>query len=543
MLVSKFLIERLKNLGLKHVFGVPGDYVLDFYKDLCESNLIDVVNTTDEAHAGFAADAYARINGVGCAVVTYSVGASKLINAVQCAYAERSPMIVISGAPGVAERNEDLLLHHMVRHFNSQKKMFDEITCSSIVLDDPNKAGYDIDKALECLQYYKRPIYIEVPRDVLKQSLSYDVYKVGTPTIPKTDNDILEEAIEDSFQLLKNSKNPVILASVEISRYNLGEKMMKFAEKNNIPVTTTMLGKSVINEKNHLFAGIYQGPASLNHTKQLVEDSDCLLVFGDYHHDINLCFKPAKFIKKQSLWTTVESLKIRNHNYANVNFVDFCNKLFCFEDSPKADQNYLKYKESDNVFCPKKETLVTSNRIFEKINSILNKDMAICADIGDSLFGALSLIVHHKHHFLSPAFYTTMGASIPYSLGVQTLFPNIRPIVIIGDGAFQMSCTELSTIVNRGLNPIVFILNNDGYTTERFLLEGKFNNLNQWNYEKILDVFGKGKGFLVKTEEDLEEFTNKALDLKETVVLNIILNRRDSSDSLKRVTEFLSKII
>lgn len=543
MLVSKFLIERLKNLGLKHVFGVPGDYVLDFYKDLYESNLIEVINTTDEAHAGFAADAYARINGVGCAVATYSVGASKLINAVQCAYAERSPMIVISGAPGMTERSEDLLLHHMVRHFNSQKKMFDEITCSSIVLDDPNKAGYEIDKAFECLQYYKRPIYIEVPRDVLKKSLSYDVYEVGTPTTPKTDEDILDEAIDDAFQFLKNSKNPVILASVEISRYNLGEKMMKFAEKNNIPVTTTMLGKSVINEKSHLFAGIYQGPASLDHTKELVENSDCLLVFGDYHHDINLCFRPAKFTKKQSLWATVESLKIRNHNYSNINFVDFCNKFFCFEDLPKDSQNYLKYETPESSFCPKKETLITSNRIFEKINSILNKEMAICADIGDSLFGALSLIVHHKHHFLSPAFYTTMGSSIPYALGVQTLFPDIRPIVIVGDGAFQMSCAELSTIAKRGLNPIVFVLNNNGYTTERFLLEGKFNDLNQWNYEKVFEVFGGGKGFLVKTEEDLEKFINVALDLKEPVVLNIVLDQKDASSSLKRVTEFLSKIV
>ena len=163
-----------------------GDYVLDFYKELWENEKIEVINNTDENHSGFAADAYARVNGIGCVVVTYSVGASKVINAVQCAYAERSPLIVISGAPGMNERNEDFLLHHMVGSFNSQKKLFENITCASVVLDNPSTAGYEIDKALEALKHYKRPIYIELPRDVAKKSISYDVYKQGTPVDRKS---------------------------------------------------------------------------------------------------------------------------------------------------------------------------------------------------------------------------------------------------------------------------------------------------------------------------------------------------------------------
>jgi hypothetical protein len=129
-----FLIERLENIGVKHVFGIPGDYVLDFYSNLWQNDKIKVINTTDENHAGFAADAYARVNGVGCVCVTYNVGASKLINSVQCAYAERSPVIVISGSPGLKERDEGVLLHHMVGSFNSQKEMFDKITSAIIVL-------------------------------------------------------------------------------------------------------------------------------------------------------------------------------------------------------------------------------------------------------------------------------------------------------------------------------------------------------------------------------------------------------------------------
>lgn len=542
MLVSKFLIERLENAGVKHVFGVPGDYVLDFYKELWDDEKIKVINNTDENHSGFAADAYARVNGVGCVVVTYSVGASKVINAVQCAYAERSPLIVISGAPGLNERNEPYLLHHMVRHFNSQKKMFDEITCASVVLDNPATAGYEIDKAIEALHYYKRPIYIELPRDVAKQSISYDVYKVGTPTAPPTDPENLEEAMKEVKEFLANAKRPAILAGVELARYKLGEQMVRFAEKNQIPIATTMLSKSVVSEKHPLFAGIYFGAGSVDSTRKIVDESDCLLIFGDYHHDMTLCFKPAKFKKRQVIWANVEELKIRNHTYTDIQFTDFCKTLFKHEGEAK-DKPELPAAKEVIPFQPNVGLKLTSDRLFSKINSILDRSMAICADIGDSLFGAVGLTVHHSHHFLSPAFYTSMGPAIPYALGVQSVLPNVRPIVIVGDGAFQMSCTELSTIVNKKMNPIVFVLNNDGYTTERHLLDGEFNDIRRWEYHKIVDMIGGGRGEVVRTEDELDKVVAMALESKELFVINVIIDRKDISQGLRRVTEGLSKRI
>lgn len=542
MLVSKFLIERLENAGVKHAFGIPGDYVLDFYKDLWESKTIQVINNTDENHSGFAADAYARVKGVGCVVTTYSVGASKVINAVQCAYAERSPLIVISGAPGLSERNEGFLLHHMVRSFNSQKKMFDEITCASVVLDNPANAGYEIDKAFEALQYYKRPIYIELPRDVVKQSISYDVYKQGTPKTPPTDPENLEEAMREVKAWLAEARNPVILAGVELARYGLGEQLMRFAEKNQIPVASTLLSKSVINERHKLFAGIYSGESSNEVTRNLVEQSDCLLMFGVMLTDMCLCFRPAKFKKRQVVSASVEGLKVRNHTYTNIQFADFCKTLFKVEQGEKVLPP-LPIQKERIAFDPKPETKITSERLFSKINSILDKNMAIVADIGDSLFGAADLTVHHSHHFLSPAYYTSMGSAIPGALGVQTALPNVRPIVIVGDGAFQMSCTELSTIVNRGCNPIVFILNNDGYTTERFLLDGDFNNIRRWEYHKIPEMLGGGKGAKVQTEEELEVAVKEALDSKSLYVINVMIGRKDISQGLKRMTDHLSRRI
>lgn len=542
MHTSRFLIERLENAGVRHVFTVPGDYVLEFVKELWDSQKIKVINNTDENHSGFAADGYARVNGIGCVVVTYSVGASKVINAVQCAYAERSPLIVISGAPGTNERNEPFLLHHMVRSFNSQKKMFDEITCASVVLDNPATAGYEIDKAFEALHHYKRPIYIELPRDVARQPISYDVYKQGTPKAPPTDPENLQEALKEVTGWLQEAKNPAILAGVELARYKVSEQLVKFAERHEIPVATTLLSKSVINERHRLFAGVYFGAGSRESTRRLIEDSDCLLIFGDVNTDMTLCFRPASFKKRQIVWSNVEGLKIRNHTYTDIQFADFCKGLFKLELSKKWSPDLPPQKERLS-FSPKTDAKITSDRLFQKINSILDKSHAICADIGDSLFGAMDLTVHHSHHFLSPAFYTSMGPAIPYALGVQTAFPDVRPIVLIGDVAFQMGCTELSTILQRGLNPIIFVLNNEGYTTERFLLDGGFNDIRKWHYHKVTEMIGGGRGCMVQTEDELEAAVKEALDSKDLFVINVVLGKKDISEGLRRMTEALCKRI
>jgi indolepyruvate decarboxylase len=539
MLVSRFLIERLESAGVRHVFGVPGDYVLDFYNELWDFENIEVINNTDENHSGFAADAYARTNGVGCVVVTYNVGAAKVINAVQCAYAERSPLVIISGAPGMDERNEGYLLHHMVGSFNSQKSVFDNITCASVVLDNPTTAGLQIDRAFEALHHYKRPIYIELPRDIAKKSISYDVYKQGTPVAPDTDNENLAEALGEVSDWVENSESPVILAGVEVARYDLGEQLVRFAEKANIPVATTLLSKSVIKERHPLFAGIYSGNSSDENTRKLVEDSDCLLMFGAMLTDMTLCFKPAKFKKRQVVSASVEGLRVRNHTYTDIQFKDFCSSLFKLEFTKKSIPN-LPSQKTKLVFEPKEE-IITTQRIFEAVESILDKDMAIVADIGDSLFGAANLTVHHRNHFLSPAFYTSMGSAIPGALGVQTAMPDIRPIVIVGDGAFQMSATELSTIVDRGLNPIVIVLNNDGYTTERFLLDGDFNNIRRWNYHEVTTLIGGGEGRLISTETELYNCLKEALDSNVTYVLNVMVERKDISEGLRRMTEALAK--
>src|SRR5580692_3963261 len=165
-IIGDYLIERLRKLGVRHVFGVPGDYVLGFYDRLQKSPL-RIVNTCDEQAAGFAADAYARVQGLGAVCITYCVGGLKVANATAQAYAEKSPVVVISGSPGMKERDKNPLLHHKVRDFDTQFKIFEQITAASTVLEDAQTAQKEIDRVLEAALRYKRPVYIEIPRDMV----------------------------------------------------------------------------------------------------------------------------------------------------------------------------------------------------------------------------------------------------------------------------------------------------------------------------------------------------------------------------------------
>src|SRR5579859_5773028 len=192
--VGEFVIDRLLSSGIGHCFGMPGDYNLKFYDRLYKSD-IKVIGTTSEAAAGYAADAYARVHGVGCCCVTYCVGGFNLVNSIACAYAEKSPVIVISGSPGLKERDDKVLLHHMVGSFECQHKLFEHITCANTVLRDPERAGFEIDRVLTAAQEFKQPVYIELPRDVVDKPIRYDPYTLLTPKEAQTDVQNLEEAL------------------------------------------------------------------------------------------------------------------------------------------------------------------------------------------------------------------------------------------------------------------------------------------------------------------------------------------------------------
>ena len=243
--LAPYIFELLYQQGVQHAFGIPGDFALTLYDALAESKIEPII-MTHEPSAGFAADAYSRIRGLGLAVVTYSVGGLNMVNAVAGAYAEKSPLMVLSGSPGVKERQERDLLHHKIKTFDTQRRIYDEITLYAATLDNPATAVQQIHRAIDYATTFKRPVYLEIPRDLVYAEI--EETKHLRPSIKQTDPETLTEAIAEALAMLHKAKSPVLLTGVEVHRFGLQEKVVALAEQLGIPVCSTMLGKSAFPE-------------------------------------------------------------------------------------------------------------------------------------------------------------------------------------------------------------------------------------------------------------------------------------------------------
>ncbi len=536
--ISGYLIQRLRDYGIDDVFGIPGDYVLSFYSEL-ERSPINVVGCTREDCAGFAADAYARLKGMGALCVTYCVGGLSVCNSIAGAYAEKSPVVVLTGSPGLKERKGGALLHHMVRDFRTQIEVFEKFTIAGTELVDPLTAFAEIDRVLDACDRFKRPVYIELPRDMVHVVPPIAHGYAGA--VRQNDPEATLEAIRETIELLDAARKPVIVAGVEIHRFGLQDELLKLAEAAEIPIATTMLGKSVVSERHPLFVGLYEGGIGDQVVTEFVEESDLVLLFGAFMSDINLGIYTAKLDPNRCVYATSESFRVSHHHYHNVDLKEFLIGLNS-ADLPKSNRGLPKSLrqatlEAQSVTSAAGQQLRTS-RMMRPLNELIDADTIVIADVGDSLFAATELTIHDRGEFLSPAYYTSMGFSVPAALGAATARPDHRIVVLVGDGAFQMTGQELSSLVRDGHNPIVIILDNHGYGTERYLHEGdwKYNEIHPWNYGELLKVYGGGKSYLVETEADYEQALRDAWnDRSQAHLIQAKLMENDASDTLKKL--------
>lgn len=538
--IGQYLIRRLQEYGIRDMFGIPGDYVLTFYTQLEQSD-INIVGCTREDCAGFAADAYARVNGMGALCVTYCVGGLSVANSVAGAYAEKSPVVVISGSPGLGERTSNPLLHHMVRDFRTQIDVFEKICIATAELSDPVTAFREIDRVLDVCNRFKRPVYIEIPRDMV--DVVPQISHAYHSPLPTTNRHALQEALTETKSLVESAERPVILAGVEIHRFGLQDQLLAFAEATQMPIATTLLGKSVIRETHPLFAGLYEGALGRDEVRRFVEESDCLLLLGTFMTDINLGIFTADLDPSKCVYATSEVLRIRHHHYHDVSLVDFLSGLLESNIVPTVCSIPAQLKLSDEAYVLDSDAPATVTRMIARLNQQIDDETIVIADIGDSLFGATELISRQRTEFLSPAYYTSMGFSVPAALGAQVARPKMRVVVICGDGAFQMTGQELSTLVRHGYDPIIIILDNGGYGTERKLHPGefKFNEIHSWKYHLLPQLYGGGKGYEVSTEGEFDTALSEAwYDRSGPSILQVHIGLNDHSPPLNRLAERLA---
>ncbi|MEM8714208.1 MAG: thiamine pyrophosphate-binding protein [Cyanobacteria bacterium P01_G01_bin.4] len=541
---GEYLAVRLQEIGIRNIFGVVGDYVLGLMDVLLENNL-QLIATCNELNAGYAADAHARLNGVSVVCVTYNVGGLSLVNAVAGAYAELVPTIVISGAPSTSQQRQKLLLHHTSVDYNLQLDIFEKITVAAVRITSPTQAALQIDRTIAACLRERRPVYIESPSDMVNQPCPISE-TVDLPPSPIIDSRALAEAVEESVELLEKAQSPVILAGVELHRYGLATQLKGLLEKTGYPFATTLLGKSILSEMHPQFIGCYAGTLSHEDVRKRVETSDCIVCLGAFMSDINLGGFTAQLPEERLINANSDKVKIKYHFYQPVSLPAFIASLTNKLQTKSSASINMKPARDDlsGDFNVKSEQKLTNARFYNRVNRFiceLEGKSIVIAETGDALIATIDLVLYGNTDYIGQALYTSIGYAVPACLGAAIAAPDRRPIVLVGDGAFQMTCQELSTIIRHQLNPIFFLINNDGYSIERAIHEGSYNDIQPWRYHQIPQVFGNSWSCEVRTEGELEEALQKAKDNSQILsFIEIHLDRLDCSVGVKRLGKTLN---
>src|SRR4051812_35967723 len=309
------LLQALKDHGAQELFGIPGAFVLPFYKVIEESRILPHYTLSHEPGVGFAADAVARYrSSIGVAVVTYGAGAFNIVNAVAGAYAERSPVVVISGAPGARERSSGFLLHHQARTVDTQLAVFKEITCDQAVLSDPATAPREIARCLRSARERSLPVYIEFPRDLVCAPCE------PVPVLPplKADDEALAECAGEIVARLKTAKSPVLMVDVEVRRYGIEKEVAALARKLNLPVVTTFMGRGLLGDAPDVVAGTYLGAAGEAAITRLVEKADALLLLGVIVCDTNFALSQRMLDPRRTILAIDREVRIGHHVYPGI---------------------------------------------------------------------------------------------------------------------------------------------------------------------------------------------------------------------------------
>jgi indolepyruvate decarboxylase len=539
MRLAPYLFQRLFDLGAAHAFGIPGDHVLPLYEALGDSPIRSIL-TTHEPSAGFAADAYARLKGIGVAIGTYGAGVLNMVNPIAQAYAEKSPVVVISGAPDKAGRDPDLLIHHKVKTFDTQLRVYEEMTAASAALEDPRTAAREIERVIEAVQREKRPGYLEIPRDMARAEI--DEAEAWTPhgpvapgmqrVAPQRDPAASAEAMQEIATRLNRSRSPVILAGIDIMRLGLRDNVIRLAERYNLPVATSFMGKAVFPEHHPNFIGTYMGAASHPYARRMVEESDCLLLLGVWLTDT----ETGRFTSLIARGTLIQALAnevvISRHRYQRIGLTEILAALL--------ESSEIKPREFRNDYRPEPPEMDSHSMVaavFSELSRLDDTRYIFTTDTGDCLFGAVAL---HAETILNPGYYTSMGFGVPAALGAGLAAPDRRPIALVGDGGFQMTGMEIGTLVRYGVNAVVIVLNNGGYRSLEALGGTRTVwDIHPWDYVAIARALG-AEGTRVRTAAQFQTALSDACKRQGVSLIEVMLAADDLSVTLRRLGRRLS---
>ncbi|HLI56297.1 MAG TPA: thiamine pyrophosphate-binding protein, partial [Actinomycetota bacterium] len=555
MNVAEYLLARLNEVGVRHVFAVPGDYAGAFLEALDASPGIERIATVNELGAGYAADGYARLNGVGAACVQYGVGGFSILNATAGSYVERLPVVVISASPKradrVLERTEGILFHHSTGDLRADQRVFANVTAASEVIEDPVAAPAQIDAAFVAMLTERRPIYLEGLADVWPLDCAAPQGSLA-PVVATSNEASLTAALDDACARIDGARLPVLWAGVELQRFGLQPTLQAIVDASGMPFTTTSLGKTVLDESQPAFVGTYAGPASPALTRAVMAATDCPVALGTIITDDYLDIMAQKF--GQMIEVTTAMVRVGYRHYHQVTMADFLRGLLAHvADRPGGPRAYPLPEVSPDPPAgpaqPDGTAALTYNSFYATLCDFLKREgmlgeVTLVLGESTSLYVFGNLFGLAPNRFVAQAAWGSLGHETGAALGVA-LAGGGRPFVVAGDGGFRMLCQEVSSLAAQALNAAIFVLSNDAYAIEQAFVDvgafqpggsfAPFDLLPSWDYPALAQAFG-ARGYRVTTLAELSAVLAeiKGLDGVPALV-EVVIAQKDLAPQLARL--------
>jgi len=566
--VGTYLTTRLQQLNVNHLFSVPGDYTSDFLEIVDSQSAIKRIGNCNELNAGYAADGYARANGLGAVAVTTGVGSFSLLNAIGGSFVEKIPVVVIIGTLSNSKLLDEIgageLYHHNVNDTDTNRTVYTPVTVAFERISNPIAAPAQIDAALTACISKSRPIAIEIMEDCYYMPCSAPqgklvpiagyvplevLEKMAVENPPnkyaKQIVDAVNEGASEVYQLLKNSKKPLLWVGKEIAVSRLQSKFLKLQSVIKAPFVSSLLGKAVISEDNPWFLGMHDGVFTSPHAQGYLNECDCLIGLGVWNTDLNVFGARTNMTGNISpVFASRNMLKVNEDIFVQVSLEHLMDAVLTLIKTNGYDPVWPVPGPPVRPVVPPSSETITYDSFFAVLDNFITPEHLIVADVGLSTFGgSSSLTIARQGGFLAQTLWASIGWSVPAGLGAS-FTENSRPIVIVGDGAFKLTCQAVSTMVQEKRNTVVFVLNNKVYGVEQMLLNpapykpgsnAKFedaNVLQEWDYISLMKAFSNNESSAqsanVHTVQDLDNALVRIdQNPDSTFLVNINLNERD----------------
>jgi TPP-dependent 2-oxoacid decarboxylase len=534
--VAQYLLQRFEDLGVSHVFGIPGDYVLPFFDELVSSrNSLVQIGTCNEVNAGYAANGYARLNGFGVAATTYGPGAFNAVNAVAEAMSDSVAMVLVSGAPNTDEYSrKGRYLHHVIGdNFQASLDVFTPITVQATRLMDAETAPDQIDEILMKSLNESKPVYLEIPYDI--QEAECRAPGIWHHRWPTSDASALQAAVDRTAELLAAAKSPAILPGMWIERNKLQDDMAALIRKTRIPFATSFDGKAAYIENMEECIGFYQGKMSGDTVGPVFDNADLILTLGWDPTEFNTGMYSETIATDRLIAADNDKVTVQGEVFDSVYLRDFLPALVERVEQtsePRMDP----YPEGFDFtpaesFVAKRNEKMSIDRMYRRLAHFLQAGDVVYGDTGGYLN---STRMRHpaKSVSVGNGNWGSLGFGFAATVGAAFAAGDKRVICLEGDGAFQMTAQELSTLVKHDQDVLIIVLNNGGYTAERAIEPTKrdpYNNIQNWEYHSLGQSFGQGKhsGEEIHTEEEFDQALIKHAEPNGPIILNVHLAQQD----------------